>query len=61
MTFRRPAPGDLYQHTETGVIAAFREYRRTFVGEPLLVLDHPKYGECRWHPKRASRYTPETA
>jgi hypothetical protein len=54
----RAKPGDLFQHTETGTVAAFREYRRDLFGNWLLVLHHHKFGECRWAPCRARPYDP---
>lgn len=57
----RPNRGDLYEHTITGEIAAYRGTTTTLAGEPLLILHSAKWGECRWSTARARRYTPPKA
>lgn len=53
---RDAKPGDQFHHTETGTVATFVEWR----GQ-LMVLHHPTFGECRWHPVRAQPLDGELA
>ena len=54
-------PGQPFRHVETGTVARFVEWRarpEMLGGGRLMVLHHPKFGECRWHPRNAERYAP---
>ncbi|WP_206078100.1 hypothetical protein, partial [Prauserella endophytica] len=56
-----PKPGDRFQHIESGTVAVFVEWRRqpdAIGGRRVMVLGHPTFGECRWHPSRVRPYVP---
>lgn len=54
-----PKPGDRFRHVETGTVAVFHDWCQGVHGQPLMVLHHPKFGVCRWDPRRATPYRGE--
>jgi len=50
----------MYQHVETFTVATFRGWiQNQLSGCWLMVLDHPRFGECRWSPNLARPWDPE--
>lgn len=50
--------GQLFRHTESGTVARFTGWRTTITGARLMVLSHPRWGECRWSPERCVPFDP---
>lgn len=52
----QPFPGQVWRHKATGVEAEFQHWRKqpAFLGGRwVMVLFHPRFGECRWSPSDA--------
>lgn len=57
----KPFPGQVWRHLVTGLKAEFQHWRQqpAFLGGKwVMVLFHPRFGECRWAPGDAAPVNP---